>query len=202
MQSQVQNTANCGQLWQLWCRTPFGPSKDFQEQSRLRRDVVRMKRELAAISAQDDFARWAKLRRQHDKAMEEHDKKGAYYRQLGLTTLLTRTGAAVTTARSNFDSKATIFRWTCTSGVKFALQFWHAKTPVYTYPRQWLPWPVEFALGFPRCPYGGVSINVWSNSCAIVFALIGELVTYAGRYVQEIRSRQPQKIAMGAKKSQ
>jgi tail-anchored protein insertion receptor len=37
-----------------------------------------MKRELAAISAQDDFARWAKLRRQHDKAMEEHDKKGMH----------------------------------------------------------------------------------------------------------------------------
>jgi hypothetical protein len=39
--------------------------------------VVRLKREMAAISAQDDFARWAKLRRQHDKALEEHDKKGA-----------------------------------------------------------------------------------------------------------------------------
>ena len=64
------------QLWQLWSRTPFGASKDFQDQIRLRRDVVRMKRELAAISAQDDFAKWAKLRRQHDKAMEEHDKKG------------------------------------------------------------------------------------------------------------------------------
>lgn len=64
------------QLWQLWSRTPFGTSKDFQDQVRLRRDVVRMKRELGAISAQDDFARWAKLRRQHDKAMEEHDKKG------------------------------------------------------------------------------------------------------------------------------
>ena len=64
------------QLWQLWCRTPFGTSKEFKDQIRLRRDVVRMKRELAAISAQDDFAKWAKLRRQHDKAMEEHDKKG------------------------------------------------------------------------------------------------------------------------------
>jgi hypothetical protein len=45
-------------------------------QIRLRSDVVRLKREMAAISAQDDFARWAKLRRQHDKALEEHDKKG------------------------------------------------------------------------------------------------------------------------------
>jgi tail-anchored protein insertion receptor len=64
------------QLWQIWSRTPFGTSKDVQEQIRLRREVVRMKRELGGISAQDDFAKWAKLRRQHDKAMEEHDKKG------------------------------------------------------------------------------------------------------------------------------
>ena len=63
-------------LWQLYCRTPFGTSKDFQDQVRLRRDVVNLKRELAGISAQDDFARWAKLRRKHDKALEEHDKKG------------------------------------------------------------------------------------------------------------------------------
>ena len=63
-------------LWQLYCRTPFGTSRDFQDQIRLRRDVVSLKREMAGISAQDDFARWAKLRRKHDKALEEHDKKG------------------------------------------------------------------------------------------------------------------------------
>ena len=63
-------------LWQLYCRTPFGTSKDYQDQVRLRRDVVNMKRELAAISAQDNFSHWAKLRRKHDKALEEHDKKG------------------------------------------------------------------------------------------------------------------------------
>lgn len=33
-----------------------------------------MKREMNAVSAQDDFARWAKLRRQHDKAVAEYDK--------------------------------------------------------------------------------------------------------------------------------
>ena len=95
-----------------------------------------------------------------------------------------------------------MFRWVCTSGVKFLLQFWNAKTPIYEYPREWLPWPVEFILGFPRCPYGGVSINIWSNSCAVVIALVGELVAYAVQYVQEIRSRPPAKVPVGAKKSQ
>ena len=63
-------------LWQVYIRLPLGTSQNIQEQGRLRRDVVRLKREMAAISAQDDFARWAKIRRQHDKALAEYDKTG------------------------------------------------------------------------------------------------------------------------------
>jgi tail-anchored protein insertion receptor len=63
-------------LWQIYCRTGLGPSKDFSEQMRLRREVVSLKREMASISAQDEFSKWAKIRRKHDKALEEHDKKG------------------------------------------------------------------------------------------------------------------------------
>jgi hypothetical protein len=66
-------------LWQLYIRLPFGTSQNIREQGRLRRDVVRLKREMAAISAQDDFARWAKIRRHHDKALAEYDKTGMKY---------------------------------------------------------------------------------------------------------------------------
>lgn len=62
-------------LWQLYIRLPFGTSQNIKEQGRLRSDVVRLKREMAAVSAQDDFARWAKIRRQHDKALAEYDSK-------------------------------------------------------------------------------------------------------------------------------
>ncbi|KAJ9606965.1 GET complex subunit get1 [Cladophialophora chaetospira] len=149
-------------LWQIYARLPLQSNKDQGEQIRLRREVVRLKREMNAVSAQDEFSKWARLRRQHDKAMEEYDKKAA----------------AVSSTRSSFDTKATALRWTCTSGLRFALQFWHAKTPVFTYPRGWFPWYVEWLLGFPRCPYGGVSINVWSTACATVIALVGEVVLY------------------------
>lgn len=43
----------------------------------LKKEVVRLKREMAAISAQDNFAQWAKVRRQHDKALSEYEKIGA-----------------------------------------------------------------------------------------------------------------------------
>jgi hypothetical protein len=35
---------------------------------------VRIKREMNAVSAQDEFARWAKLRRTHDKAVADYEK--------------------------------------------------------------------------------------------------------------------------------
>jgi len=158
-------------LWQIYCRLPIGSSRDIQEQIRLRQEVVRLKREMNAISAQDEFSRWAKVRRQHDKALADHDQKAA----------------AVSSSRASFDTKATAIRWLCTSGLRFGLQFWHAKTPVFTYPRGWFPWYIEWLLGFPRCPYGGVSINVWSMACGTVIALVWDVTIYAIQYVQEMK---------------
>ncbi|KIW32861.1 hypothetical protein, variant [Cladophialophora immunda] len=164
-------------LWQIYCRLPLQSSTDIQEQMRLRREVLRLKREMNAVSAQDEFSKWAKLRRQHDKAMDEHDKKAA----------------AVSSSRASFDTKATAIRWTCTSGLRLALQFWHAKTPVFTYPRGWFPWYIEWLLGFPRCPYGGVSINVWSTACATVIALVWDVMVYLIQSVQQqVRGGQQQ----------
>jgi hypothetical protein len=45
---------------------------------RMKREVVRLKRELNGVSAQDDFAKWAKLRRQHDKAVVEFENIGTH----------------------------------------------------------------------------------------------------------------------------
>lgn len=53
------------------------------------------------------------------------------------------------------------------------LQFWHSRTPIFTYPHGWLPWPVEWILGFPRAPYGAVSINIWGMVCGTVVTLVG-----------------------------
>jgi len=174
-------------LWRIYSYLPLQSSKDAQEQIHLRREVVRLKREMNAVSAQDEFSKWAKLRRQHDKAMEEYDKKAA----------------AVSSSRASFDTKATAIRWTCTSGLRFALQFWHAKTPVFTYPRGWFPWYVEWILGFPRCPYGGVSINVWSTACATVIALFGDVVGYVIQYIAQVQggqtTEQKQKVPMEEK---
>lgn len=40
---------------------------------------MRLKREMNGTSSQDEFAKWAKLRRQHDKTLAEYDQKSAYH---------------------------------------------------------------------------------------------------------------------------
>lgn len=38
---------------------------------------MKVRRDLNATSSQDEFAKWAKLRRQHDKMLEELEKMSA-----------------------------------------------------------------------------------------------------------------------------
>lgn len=36
---------------------------------------MRLKREMNATSSQDEFAKWAKMRRNHDKILAQYDEK-------------------------------------------------------------------------------------------------------------------------------
>ncbi|ERF76151.1 hypothetical protein EPUS_01485 [Endocarpon pusillum Z07020] len=106
-------------LWTLYTRAPLSTtSQPMHEQTRLRREVVRLKREMAATSAQDNFARWAKIRREHDKALARHDELAATNNSF----------------RSKFNTYASATRWISTNGLRLFLQFWHARTAVFRLP--------------------------------------------------------------------
>ena len=47
----------------------------------LKKEIVQLKRELGNTSAQDNFGKWAKLDRQHNKAMAEYQKLGKSSKQ-------------------------------------------------------------------------------------------------------------------------
>jgi hypothetical protein len=64
-------------LWMLYLRLPTSISREAREQQKLKHEVVQLKREMNATSSQDEFAKWAKLRRRHDKALEEFEAKSA-----------------------------------------------------------------------------------------------------------------------------
>lgn len=62
------------QLWSFYSRLPTPHSQKAASLRSLRPEVVALNKQMNNTSAQDDFAKWAKLRRQHDKKKEEYDK--------------------------------------------------------------------------------------------------------------------------------
>ncbi|KAL0263477.1 GET complex subunit get1 [Diplodia seriata] len=63
-------------LWLLYNKLPTPTSKAARENVKLKREVLRLKKEMSGVSAQDDFAKWAKLRRAHDKVFADFQKNG------------------------------------------------------------------------------------------------------------------------------
>jgi hypothetical protein len=62
--------------WQLFLLLPTEHSTAATKTSSLRKEVVRLQREMLAVSAQDNFAKWARLRREHDRAKDLYEKNG------------------------------------------------------------------------------------------------------------------------------
>ncbi|KAK3626553.1 GET complex subunit get1 [Elasticomyces elasticus] len=145
-------------LWNLYTRLPTPQSKDTDESSRLRKEVARLHREMKSISAQDDFAKWARVRREHDKAKDKYDKQSA----------------SLTSFRTTFDRLITAARWLGTQGLQFFCNFYYSKQAMFWLPQGWVPYHVEWVLSFPKAQMGAVSINIWSMACASVIALASE----------------------------
>ncbi|KAK4696780.1 tail-anchored protein insertion receptor, partial [Lecanoromycetidae sp. Uapishka_2] len=155
-----------------------------KSQVELRREVVRLKREMNATSSQDEFAKWAKIRRNHDKVLAQYDEKTENLKSF----------------KTTFDRSVTFLRWGGTNGLRFFLQFWYAKRPMFWIPRGWVPRYVEWILAFPRAPTGSVSIQIWGIACATVVQLVGAAMV-AGIVLMRERQQggdRQEKMAMGA----
>lgn len=161
------------------------------------REVVRLKREMNATSSQDEFAKWAKLRRRHDKALaqyEETSTSSLYSLQVlyfPISLLINgcqrSLASSLKSFRNTFSQVVTVLRFLGTNGLRFLLQFWFAKQPMFWLPRGWVPGFVEWALAFPRAPRGSVSVQVWGIACATVVQLVGEAVVAGWVLVRERR---------------
>ena len=113
---------------------------------------------MTATSAQDEFAKWAKLRRQHDKAKDKYDKKASEQQSF----------------RTTFDRIVTALRWLGTQGLNFFCNFYFSAQPMFWLPQGWMPYPAEWVLSFPRAPLGSISINIWALACASVIGMVAE----------------------------
>ncbi|KAG5662160.1 hypothetical protein HG530_001017 [Fusarium avenaceum] len=147
-------------LWTLINFLPIATSKAAGEQRKIQADYLKVRRDLNATSSQDEFARWAKLRRQHDKLLDQLEKSKK------------NTEAA----RSNFDRVLTVLRIVVTRAPQYFLPFWYATEPMFWLPHGWFPYYAEWILSFPRAPIGSVSIASWQLACTGVIALFSDLI--------------------------
>ncbi|KAL9013122.1 MAG: hypothetical protein Q9173_002165 [Seirophora scorigena] len=203
------------QLWTLYNKSPTSTRDSVQESNMLRAKVLVLKKEMAATSSQDEFAKWAKLRRQHDKAVAQYDERANNYyyyyipidiakkvesRRIAddLLFFLLPAANSLKSFQSSFAKATTVLRWLATNGLRFFLQFWFARHPMFWIPRGWVPGYVEFLMAFPRAPRGSVSIQIWGIACATVVQMVGAAVAAGWILVRERKRAGRTKMGMRA----
>ncbi|KAI9155396.1 Protein get-1 [Paramyrothecium foliicola] len=147
-------------IWTAINYLPVATANAAAEQRKIQADYLKVRRELNATSSQDQFAKWAKLRRQHDKLLEQLEtaKKG------------------LDGSRSKFDSYLTAVRLILTRGPQLILPFWYGKAPVFWLPNGWFPYWAEWFFSLPRAPLGSVSVASWQVACVGLLTMITDLV--------------------------
>ncbi|KAF6814932.1 CHD5 domain-containing protein [Colletotrichum sojae] len=147
-------------LWTLLNYLPVSTAKNARQHRQLQAEFLKTRKELNATSSQDEFAKWAKLRRTHDKLLDQLEKSKQ----------------SQEAARSKFDTSLTGFRWVFTKIPQYFLPFWYSKEPMFWLPYGWFPYYAEWLMSFPKAPIGSVSIVSWQLACNGMVTLISELI--------------------------
>ncbi|KAJ7272086.1 CHD5-like protein-domain-containing protein [Mycena haematopus] len=142
-------------------------------QRKLKSDLLTLKAELLRTSAQDQFAKWAKLRRNVDKGLAELEKLNG----------------EISARKSAFSLRFNTAIWILTTGLQFVVGWWYRKAAVFYLPPGWLG-PLGWWLSLPFAPAGSVSVGVWQMACKRVLK-VGERVVKelsAGRVAEAERA--------------
>ncbi|KAI9901342.1 hypothetical protein N3K66_003159 [Trichothecium roseum] len=173
-------------IWTLLNYLPISTAGAAKQQRKLQSEYLVVRRELNATSSQDEFAKWAKLRRKHDKLLEQ----------------LEATKKGMESAKSSFDKYLTAIRLLITRAPQYAIPFWYATEPMFWLPHGWFPWYAEWIISFPRAPMGSVSIASWQLACTGVIALFSDLISGIYGLLVSTKQKEAPVPAAGAKKPQ
>ncbi|KAI0305678.1 WRB/Get1 family [Multifurca ochricompacta] len=129
-----------------------------KRQRQLKTEILSKKAELLQTSAQDQFAKWAKLRRSIDKGLADLEKLNS----------------ELNASKSSFSFKFNATLWMMTTGLQFVIGWWYSRSAVFYLPVAWLG-PLTWWLSLPFAPAGSVSCGVWQMACKRVIK-VGERV--------------------------
>ncbi|KAH9978666.1 CHD5-like protein-domain-containing protein [Lactifluus volemus] len=129
-----------------------------KRQQELKAELLSKKAELLKTSAQDQFAKWAKLRRSVDKGLADLEKLNS----------------ESSASKSSFSLKFKITLWIMTTGLQLVIGWWYSRSGVFYLPVAWFG-PLTWWLSFPFAPAGSVSCFIWQMACRRVIK-VGERV--------------------------
>lgn len=132
------------------------------KQRELKSEILKNKTLLLQTSAQDQFAKWAKLRRTVDKGLSDLEKLNG----------------ELSSHKSSFGMKFTGVLWFTTTGLQFFVGWWYRKAAVFFLPPGWFG-PLTWWLAFPFAPAGSVSCGMWQMVCRRAIKLGERLVKQA-----------------------
>ena len=119
---------------------PFAPAGHSTRANKA--EILDLRAQLAATSSQDEFSKWARLRRKLDKAVQD----------------LEATTANTSAHRTQFNKSFKSALWVVTTVAPFVVSSWHRKSPVFWLPRGWFG-PLGWWLSFPSAPAGAPSLS-------------------------------------------
>lgn len=128
-------------------------------QRQLKSEILLKKAELLQTSAQDQFAKWAKLRRSVDKGLADLEKLNG----------------ELNASKTSFALKFNTALWMMTTGLQFAIGWWYSRAAVFYLPAAWFG-PITWWLSFPFAPAGSVSCGVWQMACRRVIKICERVV--------------------------
>lgn len=120
------------------------------------------RRELQSISAQDEFSKWAKVRRRVDKQVNE----------------LEALNTSLTSHRGSFNTVIKVLIFALTTGLQWSFSARYSRDAIVYLPKDWFG-PLTWFLGLPFAPAGALS-------CGIYVMLIKRVVGVLTRITSDI----------------
>ncbi|KAL5615124.1 hypothetical protein BROUX41_005183 [Berkeleyomyces rouxiae] len=156
----VGTTAINNLLWRILVLLPIGPSQMAAEKRKLQTEYLAVRKEMLATSSQDEFAKWARLRRKHDKLYEGLEKKKQNFDAV----------------QSQYNTIINALRLLITRAPQYIIPFWFSREPMFWLPKNLFPYYAEWFLSLPKAPLGSVSIGTWQVACAIAIKLASDVL--------------------------